>query len=96
MVEYAIGTFLCLFYVMLTGVWLVGPLKGADHFELSHADFNFVRSGAGSYLNRHERAPFYVFIFTAARSLALRARGFKTSSCAPLTGFFVKTCSLAS
>ncbi len=48
---------------------------GLDYF-----DSNLVRSGSAFDLDRHVSLPFYVFIFTAARSLALLARGLIANS----------------
>jgi hypothetical protein len=47
---------------------------------LEHFDVDFVGAGATFYRYRHQCSLSVMFIFTAARSLALRARGLRTSS----------------
>ncbi len=47
---------------------------------LNHADADLVSPGATFNLNRHQSSLSFMFIFTAARSFALRARGLWTIS----------------
>ena len=52
-----------------------------QQFVLDYLDGDFVRTGGACYLDWHYSASLsFVFIFTAARSFALLARGLRTSS----------------
>ena len=57
---------------------------------LNHFNVDFVSAGAAFDLDRHV-VPFLFYFFTAARSLALLARGLKTISAAcAITGRLVR------
>lgn len=74
------------------------PVRAYFFKVLFYANFDFVCSGKASYLDWHEAIPFYfVFIFTATRSFALRERGLKTSSwSSAVTGLLVSNFRTAS
>jgi len=71
----------------------VGPA-----FLLAHGYVDFVGAGVAFDAYWHGALPFFVFyFFTTARSLALRARGLKTSSCSSaVTGCLVSGSMVAS